>query len=201
MKRSRTAYVALGSNLGPSLDTIARALFDLRKLSRRPLLTSSLWRTPPVDCPPHSPDFVNAVTSLETLESPARLLRKLHALEKKHGRLPRKISNEPRSLDLDLIALGDCRIDSAELTLPHPRAHLRRFVLQPLAEIAPDLVLPGQTRTVRQLLRALPRAEGMRRVALKQNSSAIKPPGRNRTVPRPPRRNRRAASRRVAPGP
>ncbi|MBI3191613.1 MAG: 2-amino-4-hydroxy-6-hydroxymethyldihydropteridine diphosphokinase, partial [Pedosphaera parvula] len=80
------------------------------------------------------------------------LLAKLHALEKEFGRRPKKALNEPRPLDLDLITFGQRRCSAPELTLPHPRAHLRWFVLQPLAEIAPDLVLPGQTKTVRLLL-------------------------------------------------
>ena len=126
-----------------------------------PLLRSSLWQTSPVDCPPGSPPFINAVAGLEPRpgDTPAALLRKLQELEKWFGRQAKKIINEPRLLDLDLIAFGSRTINSVELTLPHPRAHLRRFVLQPLSEIAPDFVLPGQRKTVRQLLRGLKTGE------------------------------------------
>ncbi len=126
----------------------------LQKFSDAPLLKSSLIETAPVDCPPGSPNFINAVVGLAPRagETPESLLSKLRTLEKEFGRQPKKIPNEPRLLDLDLIAFGDEVRATAELTLPHPRAHLRRFVLQPLAEIAPDFHLPGQTKTVAQLL-------------------------------------------------
>ena len=88
-------------------------------------------------------------------ETPESLLGKLQTLETEFGRRPKQVLNEPRPLDLDLIAFGDEVHATAALTLPHPRAHQRRFVLQPLAEIASDLVLPSQTRTVAQLLAGL----------------------------------------------
>jgi 2-amino-4-hydroxy-6-hydroxymethyldihydropteridine diphosphokinase len=102
--------------------------------------------------------FVNAIVGLmpRQSETPESLLAKLRALEREFGRPPKKILNEPRLLDLDLIAFGNESRAPKELTLPHPRAHLRRFVLQPLSEIAPELVLPGQSKTVAQLLRCLP---------------------------------------------
>jgi 2-amino-4-hydroxy-6-hydroxymethyldihydropteridine diphosphokinase len=117
-------------------------------------MRSSIWRSTPVDCPSGSPLFLNAVVALLPLrdETPELLLEKLQAAEKAFGRTPKLVPNEPRPLDLDLIAFAQEVRNSAQLTLPHPRAHQRRFVLQPLSEIAPDLVLPGQTRTVRQLL-------------------------------------------------
>ncbi len=83
------------------------------------------------------------------------MLRTLQALEQEFGRRPKQVLNEPRPLDLDLIAFGDEIRQSPELVLPHPRAHLRKFVLCPLSEIAPDLILPGQTKTVAQLLKEL----------------------------------------------
>ena len=94
-------------------------------------------------------DYGLRVTSAGTPES---LLKKLQALEMEFGRRPKKLLNEPRPLDLDLIAFGDERRTAPALTLPHPRAHQRSFVLQPLAEISPDFILPGQTNTVLQLL-------------------------------------------------
>ncbi len=155
------AYISLGSNLGDSPAILASALERLQLYSAAPLLRSSLWQTTPVDCPPGSPPFINAVAALEPLpgESPETLLQKLRALELEFGRRPKVVMNEPRPLDLDLIAFGAETRRTETLTLPHPRAHLRQFVLQPLSEIAPDLLLPGQTQTVRQLLAALPPGE------------------------------------------
>jgi 2-amino-4-hydroxy-6-hydroxymethyldihydropteridine diphosphokinase len=151
------AYLALGSNVGDSPSILRRAMDRLEKLSGQPLLRSSLWQTTPVDCPPGSPTFVNAVVALAPLpeENSGSLLTKMLALEKEFGRLPKKIRNEPRRLDLDLIAYGDEVSARSELVLPHPRAHERRFVLQPLNEIAPNLILPGHRRTVAQLLAGL----------------------------------------------
>ncbi len=152
------ALIALGSNVGDSIATIRAAWVRLEKLSAAPLLKSSLWQTTPMDCPPHSPPFVNAAVVLVPLpsETPESLLAKLQALEKEFGRRPKVVLNEPRPLDLDLIAFGNEVRNTPELILPHPRAHLRRFVLQPISEIAPELVLSPQTRTVRALLEALP---------------------------------------------
>ena len=150
-------FVALGSNLGDSREIILQAMARLQDFSDRPILKSSLWQTSPVDCPPGSPGFVNAVVGLvpRKNETPESLLEKLQLLQKQFGRQPRKVLNEPRPLDLDLIAFGLETRNTPELILPHPRAHLRRFVLQPLNEIAPDLVLPGQGKTVAQLLAEL----------------------------------------------
>ena len=150
-------FIALGSNLGDSSRIIWETMERLEKFSDRPLLKSSLWQTAPVDCPPGSPVFVNAVVGLAPRadETPESLFTKLRDLEKEFGRLPKKVLNEPRSLDLDLIAFGTETRATKILTLPHPRAHQRRFVLQPLGEIAPDLILPGQSESVAQLLRGL----------------------------------------------
>jgi 2-amino-4-hydroxy-6-hydroxymethyldihydropteridine diphosphokinase len=162
---SSLAIIALGSNLGDSPRCLFRAMDRLEDFSRAPLLRSSLWQTSPVDCPPGSMPFVNAVVGLvpETTESPESLLAKLQLLETEFGRQPKRVSNEPRPLDLDLIAFSGETRATAQLTLPHPRAVERRFVLQPLNEIAPGLVLPGQTRTVAQLLACLPADPGMKR--------------------------------------
>jgi 2-amino-4-hydroxy-6-hydroxymethyldihydropteridine diphosphokinase len=154
---SSLAIVALGSNLSDSRQIILAALARVEKFSNRPVHKSALWQTSPVNCPPNSPPFVNAVAALVPFadETPESLLQKLRALEKEFGRPPKKVLNEPRSLDLDLIAFGTETRNSPELILPHPRAHLRRFVLQPLSEIAPDFILPGQHQTVSQLLAEL----------------------------------------------
>jgi len=162
-----TAYVALGSNLGDSARTVQEAMARLQEFAEGPIQRSSLWQTAPVDCPLGSPPFVNAVVGFTARvgETPESLLAELQALEKECGRRPKQILNEPRPLDLDLIAFGSETRNTPGLLLPHPRAHLRRFVLQPLGEIAPDLVLPGQTKTVARLLTELPSGEeAVRRV-------------------------------------
>ncbi len=154
---SELAIVAIGSNLGHTRELVLRAMDRLQEFSDEPMLRSSLYETAPVDCPPGSPNFLNAVVVFEPRpdETPDSLLQKLQALEKEFGRQPKKILNESRPLDLDIIAFGQRNLSSPQLTLPHPRAHLRRFVLEPLSEIAPELVLPGQTKTVAVLLQEL----------------------------------------------
>jgi len=159
-------YIALGSNLGDSASTIERAFVELQKLSDRPIQQSSLWRSTPVDCPPGSPNFINAVISLEPLEgeTPESLLTKLQALEVEFGRISKEVLNEPRPLDLDIIAFGDEACETLQLTLPHPRWHQRRFVLEPLSEIAPNAILPGQSEPVIQLLAKLGTTEALVRL-------------------------------------
>lgn len=160
------AMIALGSNLGHSVRNVLEAMDRLQTLATAPLLRSSLYQTLPVDCPPGSPRFINAVVGLPPAanESPESLLEKLQALEHSFGRQPKKVLNEPRPLDLDLIAFGREVRATQQLTLPHPRAHQRRFVLQPLSELAPELVLRGQTRTVRQLLESLPPDDSLQKL-------------------------------------
>ncbi len=154
-------FVALGSNLGDSRQIILDAMARLQNFSDQPMLQSSLWRSSPVDCPPGAPNFVNAVVGWAAPpgETPESLLKKLQELEKEFGRSRGHVINEPRSLDLDLIAFGAETRISADLILPHPRSLVRRFVLQPLSEIAPELVLPGQGKTVAGLLAELPAGE------------------------------------------
>jgi len=163
MHLDELAFVGLGSNLGNSRAIVLSAMDRLQEISDSPLLRSSLLETAPVDCPPGSPQFINAVVGLapRASETPESLLLKLRELEKQFGRKPKAILNEPRELDLDLIAFGTEMRATKELVLPHPRARLRRFVLQPLSEIAPDLVLPGESKNVAQLLAALPSEENL----------------------------------------
>ena len=152
-----TAYVALGSNLGSPRENVLRAVDRLQEFSDRPIIRSSLYETEPVDCPPGSPRFVNAVVGLipRAGETPETLLAKLQTLEREFGRQPKRAHNEARPLDLDLIAFGNETRNTPELILPHPRAHVRRFVIEPLAEISPELVLPGQAATVAALLKGM----------------------------------------------
>ena len=164
--KSQIAIVALGSNLGDSMRIVLEAMARLQDFSDLPVLKSSLWRTSPVNCPPGSPSFLNAVAGFvpRADELPESLFKKLRELEKEFGRAPKMVLNEPRPLDLDLIAFGSETHNMPELVLPHPRAHERRFVLQPLNEIAPDMILPGQGRTVSQLLANLPAGETVARL-------------------------------------
>ena len=150
-------FVALGSNQGDSRGILEEAIAALRAWSRSPIAVSSFWRTAPVDCPPGSPDFLNAVVGFVSVShaNPLALLDALQSLERQGGRQPKTVHNEPRPLDLDLLAWDDQVLTTARLILPHPRAHLRRFVLGPWAEIAPDFRWPLLGRRVKDLLAEL----------------------------------------------
>lgn len=138
-----TAYIALGANLGDPASTIRAAFGALANLPEsRVVHCSSLYRTAPVGIL-DQPEFVNAVAQLETKLAPEALLDALLDIEQRFGRI-RAEKDGPRTLDLDLLLYNDQFLDLPRLTLPHPRLHLRAFVLQPLAEIAPDLVIPGR---------------------------------------------------------
>ena len=154
---SQRAWVSLGSNLGPSRRILSQAIRSLAELSQGPLVCSCLRKTAPVDCPPGSPCFWNAVVGLVpgATETPQGLLSKLQRLERHFGRRRTGQQNEPRRLDLDLIAFRRRILKSPGLTLPHPRAHLRAFVLDPLVEVAPTYVLPGRRLTVQELRQRL----------------------------------------------
>ena len=166
MNQASLVIIALGSNLVDPRRNVLQAMERLQELSERPLLRSSLWQTTPVDCPPRSQDFVNAVVGLvpQEGETPETLLAKVQELEMQFGRRPKEVLNEPRPLDLDLIAFGCETRTARELTLPHPRAHERRFVLEPLSEITPELVLPGQSESVARLLQRLRLDPSMRKL-------------------------------------
>ena len=136
-----TAYVALGANLGDPKATVLAAFAALANLPEsRVARCSSLYRTAPVGIL-SQPDFVNAVALLETALAPEALLDALLDIEARFGRIRRE-RNGPRTLDLDLLLYDDIELDLPRLTLPHPRLHLRAFVLLPLAEVAPDLAIP-----------------------------------------------------------
>ncbi len=137
------AYVALGANLGDPATTVRAALGALANLPEsRVVRSSSLYRTKPVGIA-DQPEFVNAVAQLETTLRPEALLDQLLDVEQRFGRI-RAEKNGPRTLDLDLLLYDDQFLELPRLTLPHPRLHLRAFVLQPLAEIAPNLIIPGR---------------------------------------------------------
>jgi 2-amino-4-hydroxy-6-hydroxymethyldihydropteridine diphosphokinase len=154
----RTAYIALGSNLasqaGSPEVTLAAAASKLGSLGRLES-RSSLYSTTPLGFA-DQPRFLNAVVALETELAPSALLEKLLSIEKDFGRnRADSIPNGPRTLDLDILLLGDLQISEPSLEIPHPRLAERAFVLIPLAEIAPEIVVASHGKTVAQLLQTL----------------------------------------------
>ncbi|MFT8244406.1 2-amino-4-hydroxy-6-hydroxymethyldihydropteridine diphosphokinase [Roseomonas sp. BN140053] len=153
--------IALGANLpGPDgaspLDTCRRAAAALDGLCGLPLRAVSDWWETPADPPdPRSPPYCNGVARLGGTADPEALLRALQALERGAGRA-RPYLNAPRTLDLDLLAVGDLVRAGPDPILPHPRAHLRPFVLVPLAEVAPDWHHPVTGMSMAELLRGIP---------------------------------------------
>lgn len=137
------SYIALGANLGDAGETLRAAV---RALADQPgvsvVAAAAHYRTAPVGLL-DQPDFINSVVAVESTHTAQQLLSVLFAIEQDFGR-QRSVANGPRTLDLDLLLHGDTLSHDAALTLPHPRMHERAFVLAPLAEIAPELVIPGR---------------------------------------------------------
>jgi 2-amino-4-hydroxy-6-hydroxymethyldihydropteridine diphosphokinase len=152
----RTA-VALGSNLGDRLESLRTARRQIIELDavQPPVLSSPIYETEPIDCERDAAKFLNAVIEFDYAGDPIRLLKQFVLIEESLGRKRDHQKNVSRTIDIDLLYCGDRLIDNERLQSPHPRMHLRKFVLQPLADIRPDLVLPGQTRTVCELLAGL----------------------------------------------
>lgn len=134
------AYVGLGANLGDAAATLRSALAELATIDGVEVVRAShLYRSAPLQAT--GPSFVNAVAELHTTLAPLALLHVLQGIEQRHGR-ERPYPNAPRTIDLDLLLHGDTVLRTPELTVPHPRLHQRRFVLEPLLELAPALVHP-----------------------------------------------------------
>jgi len=153
-----TAILSLGSNIEPRKTFIEKALLELAALpDTQHLRCSSIHETKPVGVPEaeRGLSFLNAVVVLQTRLSPQAFSTAIHAIEERLGRTRTGVYGAARTLDIDIIAFGDTLMNTPELTLPHPHAHHRAFVLQPLAELFPDYVLPGQQQTVTQLLSRL----------------------------------------------
>lgn len=147
-----TVYISIGSNLGDRVQNSIRAIEGISEFAEVTAV-SSFYETDPVgneDQPP----FINSVVEIKTDLSPHRLLQKLHSLEKKLGRL-REIKWGPRTIDLDVIFYGNLTIKDSDLIIPHPEAHKRRFVLEPMEEIAPKRIHPSLKQSISELLKKL----------------------------------------------
>ena len=137
------AYVGLGANIGEPRRQLQAAIEELKALpDSAVVLASGLYRSAPLGCA-NQPDFLNAVVQIDTRLAPEALLERLQEIEERHGR-ERPFAGAPRTLDLDLLLYGDQTIDTPRLKVPHPRMHQRAFVLKPLAEIAPQVAIPGR---------------------------------------------------------
>jgi 2-amino-4-hydroxy-6-hydroxymethyldihydropteridine diphosphokinase len=160
--------VALGSNLGERLANLRNARKDISTLPGvlPPLRASAIYETEPVGCERGAAKFLNAAIEFGYAGEAGDLLRALAAIERLLGRSASHARNVSRTLDLDLLYFGELEIETAELQLPHPRLTEREFVLRPLADIRPDLVLPKQTESVAALLLQLSDAGTVVRVAL-----------------------------------
>ncbi len=149
--------IALGSNLGDRLANLATGRDEVLKLPgvTAPVLQSRVYETEPVGTGPDAGPFLNAVMEVEFTGDPQALLSALRLVESALGRPARYPRNSPRTLDLDILYASDLVLNDDALILPHPRLHLRRFVLAPLNDIRPELLLPAQSQAVTQLLAQL----------------------------------------------
>ena len=152
------AVLSLGSCMGDSVALMRRAARMVEELPRTsPVARSSIYETAAVDVPEEFRDikFLNAVLAVETELAPTAFSDAIHAIEAALGRRRSGIRHEPRNIDIDIVAFGDCHSDDPALMLPHPEAARRRFVMEPLAEILPDYVLPGQGKAAIEISAAL----------------------------------------------
>jgi 2-amino-4-hydroxy-6-hydroxymethyldihydropteridine diphosphokinase len=158
----KLVHLSLGSNLGDRQANLKDALARLKKLGEIAAV-SSMYETEPVDVTAQ-PWFINCVVALETEKMPKHLLTAVLRIEQEMGR--RRLKKKgPRTIDIDILLFGNSMIRAQGLTVPHPSMHERRFVLEPLAEIAPELLHPVFKRTIRQLRDALPAGQAVRRVS------------------------------------
>ncbi|MBW0000523.1 MAG: 2-amino-4-hydroxy-6-hydroxymethyldihydropteridine diphosphokinase [Verrucomicrobia bacterium] len=155
--------IALGSNLGDRLANLRRAFQAVRRTAhagdRDSILVSSVYETTPVGSEPGAGLYLNAAIEIESALPADELLDRLREVESEMGRPSMRPRNAPRTIDLDILYAGDLVLRTAKLTVPHPRLAQRAFVLTPLAEIAPALVVPGQSKSVAQLLSELRSAD------------------------------------------
>jgi 2-amino-4-hydroxy-6-hydroxymethyldihydropteridine diphosphokinase len=153
--------LALGSNLGDRRENLTKARRLLLERSADPtsLLCAGLYESEPVDCEPGAPPFLNTCLELELDLPPAELHELTRGIENALGRPEQRFTNAPRTIDIDILYAGDLTLSEPDLQIPHPRIAQRRFVLEPLAKIRPDLTLPGKNRTVTELLQELDTGE------------------------------------------
>lgn len=150
--------IAIGSNLGDRLENLRQAKKRLSQIhsGQSPPLCSRIYETEPVLCEPGTGAYLNAVVEIEYDGQPFSLLEALQAIESAMGRPSKRPRNAPRTIDLDILYAGNLTLRNEEIVIPHPRLHTRRFVLAPLCDIRPSLVLPGYNETTAELLSALP---------------------------------------------
>jgi 2-amino-4-hydroxy-6-hydroxymethyldihydropteridine diphosphokinase len=157
----KTVYLSLGSNLGDRAGNLRKAVHRMSELGAVTAV-SSLYETEPVEVERTQPWFLNCVVAIETGLMPKQFLSRTLAIEQELGR--RRIESKgPRTLDIDIVLFANAIVDSPGLTIPHPAMHHRRFVLEPLVEIAPDVRHPILKRTARELLNDLPATAGATR--------------------------------------
>ena len=157
----KTVYLSLGSNIGDRNAHLREAIEGLRELGDVTAV-SSFYETEPVEFTRQA-WFLNCAVALETDKMPKQLLTAVLRLEREMGR-KRTIAKGPRVIDIDILLFGSSVIDTAQLTVPHPAMHERRFVLEPLAEIAPEARHPVLKKTVRELRDALPPGQAVKKV-------------------------------------